>query len=416
MRFLFSPVAFETTKASIAVYIVFEEQVSQAEINPMSIITVNSLYNEYLENRKTFLDQNTDEPVSEKTVSLSNSGASLVDYDDDSIFLSDTSSIVEELEHADIATEKDNTTTPSPNTLGLETPYKTSVNDIYTKLIHLLNKGNKGQECVKLIEDNHERLDRKVISDIIKDSNVNIAIESLLKKYIFDDNDSNTSIKRYLSNYPYENKNIIYREKVSEEEPVKPKEDDDDDVDWGWDEDLDIDNIETSSPIVLPIPFIELLKIEDCTKNTNPLIFKILLENIGYNNVDALIYIEKYIGSSNTFLHSLIDYSLSNFINSTIKSMLLGISDIDENKDIIKIISYNIDSALLLKPLLENISVDYNKEYLLKYMNVLLTQIDNTAVSISMENYFLIKNHLSDCFKKLGCYREKELLDLLKQL
>lgn len=390
---------------------------NQATGDLMPTITVKTLYDEYLKNNKNCLVENFDDPVNEKTPSINKSLVSDADFDDDSVFLSDTSSVVEDLDNVNIVTKKDNSELTFSNTLGLETPYKTSVNDIYTILIHLLNTGNKIQECVKLLEDNIGRLDRRVVSDIINDSNVNIGKESLLKKYIFEVNDINTSIKQYLSNYPYESKNIIYKEKVSMEEPVTTEDKEEDDVDWGWDEDLDIENIETSStPIILPNPFVELLKIQDCTKNTNPLIYKMLLENIGYNNIDALIYIEKYIGSNKTFLHSLVDYSINNYVNSTINSMLLGISDIDKNKDIIKIISQNIDNAILRASLLENGSVVYNKTYLLRYMNLLLTQIANTAVSISMENYFLIKNHLSDCFKKLGCYREKDLLDLLKRL
>lgn len=421
----------------------------------MTVVTAEDLYKEYLEENKL--------PISKSIVSngkneikddLKNDifdGNYSDDYDEvESLCLTETSSIIDVVDN-DInsidAVEK------SFSLLGLDTNVSTdSVNDIYIKLIHLLNKGDSEiNECVDILKNDYSALNRVILSDIIINSGINYDKYDVLSKYIIKENNNNSSssvdeIKTFLINYPYENKNIVYDpansdKDVFEEKQSKDKQEhkvhkEDDEEDWGWDDDLDIDNIEVANDIIqkdtiiLPLPFIELIKIHDITNNhgnnddCTTLLYRLLFKNIGFDNIESLVHLEKYITTISTsqkidgLLYSMVEYNINNYLNDIINNMLLDITEDNagSSKDIIKIISYNINSVLLLEPLLSNSNIEYNKRYLIRVVNMLLSQIENTFTNLPIEYNFLIKNHLTDCFKKLNCGRDRDLMSLLKEL
>ncbi|OBA25808.1 hypothetical protein HANVADRAFT_53660 [Hanseniaspora valbyensis NRRL Y-1626] len=416
----------------------------------MTVVTAEDLYKEYLEENKL--------PIS-KTIHSNGKNEIKDDLkdnifdgnysdDDESLCLTETSSIIEVVDNDSNsidAVEK------SLNLLGLDTNVSTdSVNDIYIKLIHLLSKGDSTvNECVDILKNNYSVLNRAIISDIIINIGINYDKNDVLTKYIIKENNNNSSldeIKKFLINYPYENENIVYdpansNKNVFEEEQSKDKQEhkvhkDDDDEDWGWDDDLDIENIEVGDDntkkdtIILPLPFIELMKIHDITNNHNnkddwnTLLYRLLFKNIGFDDIESLVYLEKYITAISTsqkidgLLYSMVEYNINNYLNDIINNMLLEITEdnASSSKDIIKIISYNINSVLLLEPLLSNSNIEYNKRYLIRVVNMMLSQIENTFTNLPIEYNFLIKNHLTDCFKKLNCGGDRDLMILLKEL
>ncbi|KAL6929189.1 hypothetical protein ACO0SA_002529 [Hanseniaspora valbyensis] len=421
----------------------------------MTVVTAEDLYKEYLEESKLpilkSLDSNGKHEIKDDLKDNIFDGNYSDDYDDDneSLCLTETSSIIEVVDN-DI--NSIDTVEKSFSLLGLDTNVSTdSVNDIYIKLIHLLSKGDSEiNKCVDLLNNNYSALSRVIVSDIIINSGINYDKNDVLTKYIIKENNNNSSldeIKRFLINYPYENENIVYdpensnKDVFEEEEQSKDKQEnkvhkEDDDEDWGWDDDLDIDNIEVGDDnikkdtIILPLPFIELMKIHDITNthgnkdDCNTLLYRLLFKNIGFDNIESLVHLEKYITTISTIqkidglLYSMVEYNINNYLNDIINNMLLEITEDNagSSKDIIKIISYNINSVLLLEPLLSNSNIEYNKRYLIRVVNMLLSQIENTFTNLPIEYNFLIKNNLTDCFKKLNCGRDRDLMSLLKEL
>ncbi|XBW37331.1 hypothetical protein QEN19_002913 [Hanseniaspora menglaensis] len=401
----------------------------------MSENNIHHLYDLYLKEKQEYYQQ--DQEVKDEAnckITLKHESDSEHYYNESSEddLLSDSSSIIKDIDLSDITENALISSKKKINILGLtvEEPKK-SANDVYVTLIHVLNTEDLQYsltDCLNLIEDNLKILNKSVLSTIIKESKMNS--KDIFSKYCFNDTEE-SNLSSYISNYPYKVDNIIFQSNFTKEkneakvDTAKVSEEENDD-DWGWDEDLDIDNIDLddkSDPQTkLPIPFIELLKVYDLSEfqSEDDYLINLLFRNLGADNINALILVDIFLVKSNIKYKfaDLVNLKIQAYLKRTIKDMLESLENDDlSNNEIMNTISNNINSALMIESLLEvKENIEYKKNYIILFINQLLKKLDTRYVDIPDEFRFLIKSHLLDCFKKLECNKERDIIVLLRNL